>query len=130
MRIGQILSATALIMAVMLSTPITAFGQRECGPTANVACPSGPSSDPTPQVCFYTQPDFGGRFFCESGLRRVNQVDEKWRDLIKSVQVINSASVLICEEFNRDGECLLIEKDRPELPPNLYDHLYSYKIKE
>ena len=127
MNIGRIATVSAVLSAALLATTFSAFGQ--CDPDKRLAC-APPVSDPTPQVCFYTQPDFGGRFFCETGQRRVNEVDVKWRDQIKSVQVINNASVLICEEFNRDGECQLISKDDPELSPKLFDHLYSYKIRK
>jgi hypothetical protein len=81
-------------------------------------------------VCFYTKVNFEGNYFCDRGQRRVNEVDAKWRDRIESVQVINHASVVICEDFNRKGTCQTLTKDNPELAPELFDHLYSYKIKE
>ena len=133
MNIRKSIAIAAVATATVLS--MVSFAQAQAAyfkPLTNVVKPAPKSvaSDPEIGVCFYTKVNFEGRYFCERGLRRVNQVDEKWRDRIQSVRVINQASVTICEEFNRQGTCQTLGKDSPELAPELFDHLYSYKIKQ
>lgn len=84
----------------------------------------------SPAVCFFTEVDFGGRYFCERGRRTVNEVDERWRDFIKSIEVRDGASVKICSEFNREGVCSNIDVNKPELEPDLFNHVYSYRTKD
>lgn len=117
-------SMASAAQAQYIKYPLTYF------PPIRIAKPAPAISTPEVAVCFYTQIDFKGQYYCERGLRRVNKVDAKWRDRIESVQVINNASVTICEDFNRQGTCQTLSKDDPELSPELFDHLYSYKIKQ
>ena len=132
MNIRKTIAITALATATVLS--MVSFAQAQAAyfkPLTHVVkpAPKAFASDPEIGVCFYTKVDFEGAYFCERGLRRVNQVDAKWRDRIQSVRVINQASVIVCEDFNRQGTCQTIGKDNPQLAPELFDHLYSYKIK-
>lgn len=83
-----------------------------------------------PQVCFYVETDLTGRYFCESGSRGVNEVDKPWRNLIKSVEVRDGASVVICNAFNREGDCQSIDRNVRELGPDLYNHVYSYRTSD
>jgi len=84
----------------------------------------------SPAVCFFTEVDFGGRYFCEHGRRTVNEVDERWRNAIKSIEVRDGASVKICSEFDRNGVCSNIDANKPELEPDLFNHVYSYRTKD
>ena len=84
----------------------------------------------SPAVCFFTEVDFGGRYFCERGCRTVNEVDERWRNAIKSIEVRDGASVKICSEFDRNGVCSNIDTNKPELEPDLFNHVYSYRTKD
>jgi len=120
---ATMLSMASAVQAQYIKYPLTFF------PPLRVAKPSPVKSSPEVAVCFYTQTDFKGQYYCERGLRRVSKVDAKWRDRIESVQVINNASITICEDFNRQGTCQTLSKDSPELAPELINHLYSYKIK-
>lgn len=133
MKLVRIAATSALILTAFVAATPSASAQRfndGCGGCEFIQTPSSPtaSSAPVPQVCFYTQPNFGGNYYCESGLRRVNEVDPKWRDRIASVRVM-SAEIEICPEFNRDGECTRLDENTSELEPGLFNHLYSFKIR-
>lgn len=89
----------------------------------------GGSTTPIAKVCFYTEAEFKGRRFCESGLRGVNVVPEHWRGHIKSVQISDAKSVQICSDFYRDGTCDVLRTSEKELGPDLFNQVYSYRIK-
>ena len=118
-----------ILNAAFLSLGALAFATGAIAQTAPQIC--GPEeTERSPQVCFYTEVDFGGHYFCESGCRTVNQVSERWRDSIKSIEVRDGASVQICSEFSRDGDCQNISMNYRELGPELFNHVYSYRTKD
>lgn len=80
-----------------------------------------------PLVCFFTEVDFAGQYFCEIGSRTVNWVDPIWSDSVKSINVTDGASVKICSDYGRTGDCVDVIFDWPELPAGLFNHVYSYR---
>jgi len=78
----------------------------------------------------FTEINFGGRYFCEAGSRTDNAVDAKWKNRIQSIEVRDGASVQICSQTNRQGECTNITSSDPELDPPLFNHVYSFRTKE
>lgn len=97
--------------------------------SAPAASGGGGSSAVISQVCFFTEAEFSGAFYCEAGMRGVLEVKDQWRDRIKSVSIAGNTSVVLCNEFNREGFCVTLKKSEPELAPQLRDSVYSYRIR-
>jgi hypothetical protein len=64
----------------------------------------------TPQVCFYTLPNFGGQSFCLYAGNGFLPLLGEWADRIASIQVIGQATALICDNANLTGSCLVIRE--------------------
>jgi hypothetical protein len=67
----------------------------------------------TPQVCFYTLPNFGGQSFCLYAGNGFLPLLGEWADRIASIQVIGQVSALICDNANLTGSCLVIRESIP-----------------
>lgn len=121
--------------AIALSLAFLSFGSsanaQSCTAGANF-CPS--SSDtrdrPSPEVCFHTEVDFKGKAYCEIGPRTDSSVPKHWRNLVKSIKVYDNAKVRVCHDETLQGECAWVDGDLKRLPPGLFNHVYSFDIRQ
>jgi hypothetical protein len=73
-----------------------------------------------PQVCFYALPNYGGQSFClyaGSGFLPMLGI---WADRIASIQVIGRISVMICDNVNLTGSCLVVVQDTPRIVTSVF----------
>ncbi|MCF6344613.1 MAG: hypothetical protein L3J15_08090 [Devosiaceae bacterium] len=81
-----------------------------------------------PQVCFYTGQNFTGNWYCESGERTVNLTDKApWEGNIKSIKLIDGASVKIYNQSDRAGNMVLIENSAKKLDADFLNKVVSYR---
>ena len=111
-----------LVSSVMMAMSSGAFASY-----TNPDYDCSPSPEISPLVCFYTEVNFTGKSYCEVGERTVNQLKWPWKNSIKSIKLIDNASVKIYSQENRSGEYQLVEKNTKKLGDSFFDHLRSYR---
>jgi hypothetical protein len=119
------LAALALALAVL---PLSAQAAILTVPKTSAS--SSQTSSPNTEVCFYLSEDFKGRHFCEVGTRAVSAVPAPWRTKIKSITVSDQASVRVCPANELEGDCTLISRDTRKLETGLFNHVFSYDIRQ
>jgi len=101
------------------------------GVKAPLPCPTQSSHDfPEARICFYIRTDFTDRHFCEAGARTVNVIRDSWKHAVKSIEIGANSSVRVCSKPDMKGICTLLDDSTRTLVPQLFGHLYSYRIEK
>lgn len=78
-------------------------------------------------VCFYSDFDYRGSRFCA----RPGDADRRlgsFNDRISSIRVIGDAQVKVCEDFNFNGRCAVLDRSR-NLTGRNNDIISSYRVR-
>lgn len=81
------------------------------------------------RVCFYEHVNYEGDRFCARPGDRDRSLSSSWNDTISSIRVSGGAEALVCEHFNYDGRCVVIDRDRRNLGRGGNDRISSYRIR-
>lgn len=84
--------------------------------------------DDTAQACFYSGTNFTGSSFCVEEGQTVRALRPNWNDRIRSVELLNGATVDICAERNLAGICQTLTRDRSRLAPQLDRDISSLEV--
>lgn len=73
------------------------------------------SALPAAQVCFYSQPHYGGEHFCVPKGKSADKIDGFWNDRIASLQIHGRMTVEICRDKAMSGGCVAVNSSKPDL---------------
>jgi len=83
---------------------------------------------PSGEVCFYEDYNYRGASFCaEPGQRNASL--GSFNDRISSIRVRGDAQVQVCEDYNFDGRCAVLDRNRPSLQGRNNDIISSYRVR-
>ncbi len=83
---------------------------------------------PSGEVCFYEDYNYRGASFCaEPGQRNASL--GSFNDRISSIRVRGDAQVQVCEDYNFNGRCAVLDRNRPSLQGRNNDIISSYRVR-
>jgi hypothetical protein len=80
------------------------------------------------QVCFYEHVNYRGASFCA----RPGDADRRlgsFNDRISSIRIRGNAQVQVCEDFNFNGRCAVVDRSRSNLGGRNNDIISSYRVR-
>jgi uncharacterized protein YraI len=83
----------------------------------------------TGRVCFYEDFDYRGRSFCARPGDADRRLGRGWNDTISSIRVIGDAQARVCEDFNFNGRCAVLDRSRASLGGRNNDIISSYRVR-
>lgn len=102
------------------------FGQAPRGPFAGRTYDYGSEGG---RVCFYTGQDYTGTQVCGPSGTTVRDLKLYGYDnAFRSVEVLGSANVMVCRDFDYGSYCTRITSSKPVLGQFLYQAISSYRV--
>ncbi|WP_297110631.1 SH3 domain-containing protein [uncultured Devosia sp.] len=83
---------------------------------------------PSGEVCFYEDYNYRGASFCAQPGDRDASLGS-FNDRISSIRVRGDAQVQVCEDFNFNGRCAVLDRNRPSLQGRNNDIISSYRVR-
>ena len=120
-------ASASYLVAVQNNQLISDTGAQLGIPTTQ---PPQPPANPTPtanQVCFYSDPNFGGNAFCSVTGQTNFNLGPPWNNTISSIRVGNNAAVAVCGDPNLAGWCQTYT-DNVNLTSFRNDTISSYRV--
>ena len=83
---------------------------------------------PGGQVCFYEDFNYRGDSFCARPGQRDASLGN-FNDRISSIRIRGDAQVQVCEDFNYNGRCAVLDRSRSSLGGRNNDIISSYRVR-
>jgi uncharacterized protein YraI len=80
------------------------------------------------QVCFYEDVNYRGASFCARPGQRDARLGS-FNDRISSIRVRGDAQAQVCEDFNFNGRCAVVDRSRSNLGGRNNDIISSYRVR-
>jgi uncharacterized protein YraI len=96
-------------------------------PAPGVATISAPATPAANEVCFYSDVNFAGAFFCVALGEANAALPTEWIDRISSLRLGANAAIEVCTDIGFAGTCEVYREDVAQLPPAINDGISSYR---
>lgn len=83
---------------------------------------------PSGEVCFYEDDNYRGASFCARPGQRDASLGT-FNDRISSIRIRGDAQVQVCEDYNFNGRCAVLDRSRSSLGGRNNDIISSYRIR-